>query len=77
MSGKVQRNLSPVRRSRPGRSLYAAKGQSPDADYIRVWRLAGFQRQFGEVIRGDETQAASVASVSAAMGSFEDFTSVA
>src|SRR5579859_5386545 len=39
------------------------------------WRLASCKKQFDEVNHDSETQAASVASVSAASGSFEDFSS--
>jgi len=39
------------------------------------WRLASSKKQFGEVNHHSESQAASVASVSAAKADFEDFTS--
>jgi len=38
------------------------------------WRLASSKEEIGEGKHDNETQAASVASVSGASGSFEDFT---
>jgi hypothetical protein len=69
----------------PSRALWATatNGHTADACVMQgdgnlviydPWRLASSKEEFGEEIHHSEAQAASVASVSAASGSFEDFT---
>jgi hypothetical protein len=70
--GNVQRNLcQSVARLLALPQMANLQG---DARRAAPWRLASSMEEFGEGKHDSETQAASVARVSAASGSFEDFT---